>query len=308
MKGAPALIEQSQRRLAAAGGNHVGDLISWNADRIDVAREAAREVFSSVGLAELIADMDPATALSRAMAEVRRPPGILVRPFARPKGDTFAAMGIYVQNTRDGEAGDEYVCGARCRVDGTSSLIVALPPDGGASVEMALAHGETMAMHANHLVTHCETKDLSAAMVSTAKALSGVPLRDRGGFYLLPPATCGTWAKLKPGLEELGVRPIRIEMHDAPENIAVAKAAAQGALEADIAELLADVDKAGSDGMRQHAISRRVEVCRELRAKAHLYRGVLSDVADRITAKVEGLEQRFEAHLDGGSFTVPVND
>jgi hypothetical protein len=175
-------------------------------------------------------------------------------------------------------------------------------------VETALAHGEAMAMHANHLVGHCETKDLSAAMVSTAKALSGVPLRDRGGFYLLPPATCATWARLKPGLEELGVRPIRIEMHDAPENIAVAKAAAQGALEADIAELLADLDKAGSDGMRQHAISRRVEVCRELRAKAHLYRGVLSGVADKITAKVQELEQRFEAHLDGGSFTVPVND
>jgi hypothetical protein len=308
MKGAPALIEQSQRRLAAAGGHHIGDLISWNADRIDVPRDAAREVFAAVGLGDLIADMDPATALSRATAEVKRPPGILVRPFARPKGDTSAAAGIYIQNTRDGEAGDEYVCGARCRVDAASSLIVALPPDGAPAVETALAHGEAMAMHANHLITHCETKDLSAAMVSTAKALSGVPLRDRGGFYLLPPATCGTWAKLKPGLEELGVRPIRIEMHDAPENVAVAKAAAQGALEADIAELLADLDKAGSEGMRQHAISRRVEVCRELRAKAHLYRGVLSGVADKIAAKVHELEKRFEAHLDGGSFSVPVND
>src|SRR5580698_7700745 len=73
MKGAPALIEQSQRRLAAAGGHHIGDLISWNADRIDVPRQSAREVFASVGLGDLIADMDPATALSRAMAEVKRP-------------------------------------------------------------------------------------------------------------------------------------------------------------------------------------------------------------------------------------------
>jgi hypothetical protein len=33
MKAASAVIEQSQRRLAAAGGHHIGDLISWNADR-----------------------------------------------------------------------------------------------------------------------------------------------------------------------------------------------------------------------------------------------------------------------------------
>jgi hypothetical protein len=309
MKNAPALLEPSQRRLAAAGGHHIGDLISWNSERIDVPRMAARDLFASIGLGHLIPEMDPATALSRAMAEVRRPPGILVRPFARPKGDTSAAVGIYLQNTRDGEAGDEYVCGARCRVDGASARIVALPPDGPMSVDAALAHADAMASHANHLVTHCETRDISAAMVGAAKALSGVPLRDRGGFYLLPPATCGTWAKLRPGLEKLGARPIRIEMHDAPENVAVAKAAAEGALEADVAALLVDLDKAASEGMRQHALSRRVEICHELRAKAELYRGVLAGVADKLTAKVHVLEQRFQAHLDGGpSFTVPVND
>jgi hypothetical protein len=309
MKGASARIEQSQRRLAAAGGHHIGDLVSWNSERIDVPRLAARELFASVGLGHLIAEMDPATALSRAMAEVKRPPGILVRPFARPRGDTSASMGIYVQNTREGEAGDDYVCGARCRVDRGSSLIVALPPDGIAPVEVALGHAVAMAEHANHLVTHCETKDLSAAMVGTAKALSGVPLRDRGGFYLLPPASCTVWAQLTPGLELLGAKPIRIAMHDAPENVAVARAAAHGALESDIAELLKDLDRATSEGMRQHALSRRVELCHELRAKAELYRGVLAGVADKLTAKVHALELRFRAQLDGGAaFTVPVND
>jgi hypothetical protein len=307
MKGAPAILEKSQRRLAAAGGHHIGDLISWNAERIDVTRVAARELFLSVGLPHLIADMDPATALSRAAAEVRRPPGFLVRPFARPKGDTSAAVGVYIQSAREGEAGDEYVCGARSRIAGAH--VVALPPDGVPPVDAALAHAETMAAHANHLVTHCETKDLSAAMVSTAKALSGVPLRDRGGFYLLPPATCETWAKLTPGLEKLGVRPIRIEMHDAPENVAVARAAAQGALEADIAELLSDLERAGAEGMRRHAISRRVQMCSELRAKAELYRGVLAGVADKIADKVRELEQRFQTQLDSApSFSVPIND
>jgi hypothetical protein len=255
--------------------------------------------------------MDPATALSRAAAEVRRPAGLFVRPFAKPKGDTSAAMGLYLLRPRDGEAGDDYVCGARCRVDRTTTLIVGLPPDGAPAIDTALTHAEAMAAHANHLITHCETKDLSTALVGAAKALAGVPLRDRGGFYLLPPSTCGVWARLKPGLEQLGVKPIRIEMHDAPENLAVAKAAAQSALEADIAELMADLDKAAAEGMRQSALTRRVEVCKELKAKAELYRGVLSGITDKITAKVSELEQRFQQQVagnDGVSFSVPIKD
>ena len=244
-------IERSQKRVAAAGGVHIGDLISWNSVGIDVGRALARQIFGAENLAHLIPEMDPATALSRAAAEVKRPPGILVRPFARPKGDTSAAMGVYVRETREGEAGDNYTCGARCRVDGPSGKVVWLSPDGAPAIESALAHADRMADHANHLITHAETKDISAAMVGAVKALSGVPLRDRGGFYLLPPTSCPTWARLKPGLEQLGVHPIRIEMHDAPDNIAVAKAAAQGALEADLSELMSDLDKASSEGMRQ---------------------------------------------------------
>ena len=311
MNSAPALLDRAQRRLAAAGGRHIGDLISWNSERIDVSRLGARQLFASEALGHLIPDMDPATALSRAMAEVKRSTGIFVRPFSRPKGDTSAAVGIYVQKTREGETGDDYVCGARCRVDRITSTIVGLPPDGAAAMEAALTHAEAMAAHANHLVTHCETRDISTAMVATAKALSGVPLRDRGGFYLLPPSTCAAWLRLKPGLELLGVKTIRIEMHDAPDNVAVAKAAAQGALETDIAELIADLDKAASDGMRQHALTRRVEVCKELAAKAELYRGVLADVADTIAAKVHELQQRFQRQVEGNggvSFSIAVRD
>jgi len=311
MQSAPAMLERAQRRIAAAGGRHIGDLISWNTERIDVSREAVRRLFATEGLADLIPDMEPATALSRAAAEVKRPSGIIVRPFARPKGDTSAAVGIYVQTPRDGERGDDYPCGARCRVDRATSVIVGLPPEGAPAIDEALVHAEAMAAHANHLITHCETKDLSLAMVAAAKALSGVPLRDRGGFYLLPPSTCPAWARLKPGLEQLGVKPIRIEMHDAPDNVAVARAAAQGALEADIAELMQDLEKAGSEGMRQHALTRRVEICRELMAKADLYRGVLAGVTDQITAKVQDLQRRFEKHLsagDGVSFSVPLKD
>ncbi len=243
MKNGTAALQHAQKRVAAAGGHHIGDLISWNTDRINVGRVDARRVFNLIGLGALVPDVDPATMLSRAAGEVRRD-GIVTRPFAQPKNDTPAAVGVYEVKPRAGEAGDSYVYGARCRVDLLSGRVVALPPEGMPIVDTALAHAEAVAARANHLLGHCETKDLSAALVGTVKALSGVPLREKGGFYLLSPSSCPTWERIEPELELIGVHPIRIEMHDAPSNVRVAKTAAASALEADLQELMADLDKA----------------------------------------------------------------
>jgi hypothetical protein len=297
MKNGAAALQHAQQRVAAAGGQHIADLISWNTERIAVSRVDARRVFDLIGLGALIPDVDPATMLSRAAGEVRRPDGIVVRPFAQPNKDTPAAFGVYQVKTRAGEAGDDYVYGARCRVNLTTGLVVALAPEGMSVIDTALAHAEAVAGRANRLLTHCETKDLSAALVGTVKALSGVPLRDKGGFYLLPPTSCPSWVRIEPDLELMGVHPIRIEMHDAPSNKTVAKTAAASALEADIQELMQDLDKAAAEGMRKGALERRVAACKVLKAKAELYRGVLSGLTDKITGKVSTLEQQFLAHL-----------
>jgi hypothetical protein len=182
MKTGTAALQHAQQRVAAAGGHHIGDLISWNTDRINVSRVDARRVFGLIGLGALVPDVDPATMLSRAAGEVRRPDGIVTRPFAQPNKDTPAAFGVYEVKARTGEAGDDYVYGARCRVHLKSGLVVALPPERVPVVDTALAHAEMVAARANRLLTHCETKDLSTALVGTIKALSGVPLRDKGGF------------------------------------------------------------------------------------------------------------------------------
>src|SRR6185437_624283 len=129
MKNGAAALQHVQQRVAAAGGQHIADLISWNTDRIHVARVDARRVFDLIGLGGLIPDVDPATMLSRAAGEVRRPDGIVVRPFAQPNKDTPAAVGVYLVKARAGEAGDEYIYGARARVNLKTGLVVALPPE-----------------------------------------------------------------------------------------------------------------------------------------------------------------------------------
>jgi hypothetical protein len=241
---------------------------------------------------------------------VPRPKGLFVQAFARPKGDTAAAFGIYVVLGRDGEVGDEHTCGARVRVDRATGQVVALAPEGSPGIKPALDLAEQIATRAEHLRTHCETGDITTAMVNAVKALSGVPLRKWGGFYLLPPSSCQRWMALRPGLETLGVEIITMELYDAPGAMATASAAASGALEADIAELLGDLEKVATTGMRQDAIHRRVATCDELVAKAELYRGVLAGLTDRISARVLQLQQEFRRHMkdEGPSFAVRVRD
>jgi hypothetical protein len=92
--------------------------------------------------------------------------------------------------------------------------------------------------------------------------------------------------------------------------MATARAAAKGALEADLAKLLSDLDEAAKDGLRDDAAKRRVTTCDELVAKAELYRGVLAGLTDQIAARVLQLRQEFQKHIkeDGPKFTVQVRD
>lgn len=301
-----------QAGLRAAGAKHIGDLISWNTDSINVPRVEAREVFGLIGLARLIPDMDPQTALNRAVKEarLRRADGFVAMPFKRPNSDAAMAWGIYRVETKDGETGDSLVLGARVRLIG--SLAVVSPPEAGEPDGECMDRGRQIVEHANHLITHIETRDMSGALTATVNALSGVPLRNRGGFYLLPPATCEQWAALRLGLEKLGVDPFVIEMFDSPQAMATAATATRSALESDIRDLVDDLEKARGDGLRSDALERRVAACDALCARAMLFRDVLQDMAGTIEARAQALRAEFvktmesEASTDDALFTLDV--
>lgn len=298
-------IQRAQSTIASRGGTRIADMVSWNVGNIDTPRETARAVFAGID-STLIPDIEPATALSRAVAEVSRPKGLLVRAFARPKGDTTASYGVYMQSA-NGEAGDGWTCGARVRVDTLTGVVVALAPDGGTADADCLGHAGAIAVAANHLVTHAETRDVSYALVATAKRLAGVPMRNRGGFYLLAPSSGETWAAMESGLRGIGVDPIRVELFACPANTTVAASAAAGSLEADIHELVADLQQAaGEAGMRKHALRNRIDACRELAAKAELFRDVLAGKATEIEENLAKLRAGFESALAGDEVFISI--
>lgn len=314
-KKARTVVKEAQERLAAAGGKHIGDLASWNATRVDVPRETVTAIFAAEGFAHLVPNIEPAGALMRAVGEVSRTAGVMVRPFAKPHKDSPLALGFYVQQAKDGESGDDYICGARVRISVTGTAQV-FPPENAPVIAEAYAIAEAVADRANHLIEHAKTRDVSNALVAAIGELRGIPLRDRGGFYLLPVVSCETWRRLSTAVEQLGFERILIEMHDAPSNVKVAAQAAKGSLENEIAELKADLDRAtmvtdGGSGMKRNSLERRVKLCDDLVAKAELYRNVLADAATTIEDRIAKLRAGFARQLDAidadsDTFTLPL--
>lgn len=295
---AAARITSAQERAAELGAQHIGDLVSWNGARIDVPRAEARKVFGIAGAEALIPDITPTQALTRAVGEGEKPADLVVRPFESSSGPPIA-HGIYRQTPKPDEAGDEFVIGARVRIALTQTTIAHFPPAGDVPpIPEAMAYAQNIAARANHMLANCGFRDISAAMIALTRKLYGAPLRDNGGFYLLPPGSCPTWAALTPGLRSIGFKPITIRMHDSPENIAAASEAAAGSLEADIAELVADLEKATTKGMRAGAIERRVALCDELTAKAELFLGVLGGAGNTITERLKALHTAFTKRLE----------
>lgn len=286
-------IAEVQNRLRNKGARHIGDVIGWNTEDIDVERVLAKGVFEKVGMGKLIPDMDPETALNRAVKEARftKGEGLVALPFKKPNKDTPKAWGIYEFQVQEGEKGDKPILGARIRLENGVAMV--REPEENDPILVCMERAIKIAEHANHLITHAETRDVSNALSATVAALSGVPLRKRGGLYLLPPGTCETWDVLVPGLTELGVDPLVLPMYDEPKVMQQAGKAARGALESDLKELVADLEKAQTSGMRGDSLERRVAACESLIARAGLFQDVLQDMAGAIGEKAKELKASF---------------
>ncbi len=290
-------IQRSQEAIAKAGGRHIGDLVTWNFADVDVSRVKVRALFDGEQFLGMVPDLDPETALARAVGEARTPSSLTVERFSQPNKDSPVAFGVYVKKTVAGESGDNFLCGARVRI--SSDRAVTLPPEGGVLHPDAAEHAAIIATKANHIMTHAKARDLGGALVNVLKQLNAVPFRDKGGVYLLPVSSCERWSRLADGLEKFGVTPVTVQMHDAPSNVKAAAGAAKGALEEELLALKADMEKAATDGMRPSTMRHRVEDCNAIIARADLYRGVLEDAAAKIAARANEIKARFQRGIDG---------
>jgi hypothetical protein len=308
------------RRKAGAvitANEYLGMLVGWDFgsdDAFGAPRATISDVFEKHGFGGTIsASITPGNAIKATLycAGIKPGRGFLVKPLAKPNKDTPEALGIYVRRDRD-ESGDEWECGARVRWDALASTVVALPPEGSMTADAkCLEIAERFAVKANDLFGNVRVKELSEACIAAGRSLQWAPFRHKGGVYWIPPQHAERMAALLDDLETCGdergfypiVQPVFADSDD--RTVKNLERAAQTVLDEDLAELQVDLDKMMAEGMRESSVANRVAQCQALVIKAELYRRVLADHVDVVTAKIDGIRAQFESKLtatDGGVF------
>lgn len=260
-------------------------------------RQDVRNVFSENGFdPTLIEDVDAAEAIQRAAKVVSNPKHIKIIQMERPNKDTPRAVGIYLVIPRDGESGDDIVCGARVRV-ATGYSVVCLPPEDRDNISACMDIGESMVTIVNQLVNNVFNRDVSQALLAIGNKMGWLSRRrNKGGCYYLNRNNAERFAKLLKSLARMtnGMArdsqfiPHITEQYDRPLTVDSWSGAARDHYTGKTEALVKDLDRLFKDGkMRDSTMEANRDKCDAILAEAMQYqqfmKGQLNPLQDRLT-------------------------
>lgn len=290
--------------VPAAVGGYLGDLVAWRFDNFSKERRAVVALFSDLGFqAAFEHDLsEPRRALAESFREgIDYGRFLVARPLERPNKDTPYALGVYLRVRKDGEGGDDFVCGARVRLD-ANGVAVALPPDGKDPEADCLECAEQIAARANRLRERVESTELSHAMLSVGYKLAWAKFRSTGGVYWVPACNAPRMRELFDALEKLGgftatVQPLFGD--DAGRTMRNVGGAASAAIAEQIAELEKELEKAKIGKVGKRGLASRVADCQTVLIQAGLYREVLAGELATIEQTLAGIGAEFKQVIAG---------
>lgn len=289
-------LRATGERAMSDGARHLGDVVTYDAERIRIPRADLRAVFAAEGFEDhVVSEVSPQTALSRAAGKPV-PRDIIIETFVRPNKDTPHAIGIYLKTPGQDESGDTFVCGARVRV--AADTVLALSPENGQSEPKCFEIAERIAKDARELITYAETTDVTSAAVSVlTNALSGVAMRKRGGVYFLRPSSGVTWQRLADKLLPFGFVDLSYPIADDQRTTKATGHMVKASLESDLAVLRKELGDL-NDKTRESTIERRVADCDALVAKSELYADILGGWLEQLRGDTAALQEKFKKRLD----------
>jgi len=291
-------LRATGERALSEGARHLGDVVTYDAERIRIPRADLRAAFDSEGFGEHVPTaIEARSALSRAAGKPV-PKDIIIKAFARPHKDTPHAIGIYRQspNASADEAGDNFVCGARIRV--VADTVLALSPENGHAETGCFEIAERIALDARELLTYAETTDVTSAAISVLTGpLAGVNMRKRGGVYFLRPGSAAIWERLAAKLLPFGFVDLSYPMSDDHRSTKATGHMVKASLESDLAALRKEL--AGfNEKTRDTTVEHRVADCDALVVKSELYADILGGWLDQLKAETSALQDKFRKRLD----------
>lgn len=300
-----AMIEATAKRspvsLATPTDGYMGDLVAWRIGDFKQKRADMERLFADCGFAGAIDSRlaDPAAALAEAARTGDKGRHIVVKPFARPNKDTMLSFGVYTRNPEPGEKGDEWICGARVRVQ--DGAVVACGPEDGQAIAGCMEVAQDIAARAELRRVYTLNGELSTAILAAGESCMWAPFRRAGGVYWVHRDHAANMRKLLDSIEEVGefwatLQPL---MGDADGRTARnVGAAATMAMVAALEELAADLVKAEDAGMRKSTLEARELRCQQLVIQAELYREALAANAEKLNERLADIHKRFGALLN----------
>jgi hypothetical protein len=292
----------------------IGIEVSWSfgdgdAEAVTLPRDLVRNALMHHGFkGELIENPSEDTVLRTALQTVKgRSKEIVVQELRRPRKDTPRAVGVYQVQAKEGESGDNMVCGARVRIE--AGRIVALPPEGGDVIYACMAVASDLARMANSLLDNCVNRDISNALVDIGWGSAWITRRrNSGGVYFIPAGDrAERFLALLKALEvatshELRTRqfvPQVMEVYPKPLTMSMWSASARDQYDAQVADLVVELRKMEADGtMRESTVQKRADECDRLMQQAETHRMFLNEHAEIISSELARVKAKFKQRLE----------
>ncbi len=304
---------RSPIRQTNTTADSVGYLVAWqfarpgfNEGEFDVERSVVEALFASHGFAGALdgCRADPVDALKTAAKRGRRGANIMVEQIEIKGKDAPLVMGVYYQVPRSEElGGDEWILGARVRVEGGTCVVrTEQPSEGGVlSSEQYVACAKVacdVANRANRLMTHTQNTELSYAILEAGRTCYWAAFRKAGGVYWVPAGErAENFRKLLLALEPVGLFwPTVQPLFGDADGLTVRNlgAAAETALLGEIKDLTDELARAeGGKAMRESTVQARRLRCQQLVIQAEVYRSVLAGKVETFGASLKAVHERF---------------
>jgi hypothetical protein len=291
----------------------IGIEVSWSfgdgdAEAVRLPRADVRAVLAKHGFdVSLIDDMSSDTALRKALLMVKgRSKTIVIQELRRPNKDTPLSVGVYQVQARDGESGDNVVCGARVRVQG--ARVECLPPEGGTFIVECQNVAHELARIANSLISHAVNRDISDAITHIGWSCFWITRRrNSGGVYFMHSGPAAErFIGMLQDIQALTSHSARryqffpqiMEVYAKPLTMAMWRDSARDQYEAQVQDLLEQLKKVNSTSIRETTLEKRAEECDRIIAQAESHRLFLAEHVEVLAAELRKVQAGFLKKLE----------
>lgn len=250
---------------------------------------AVRAALASAGVPEeeLPGAPSPAVALHQATCEVFR--GCLVRPL--PKGGLAV---VAERETEDGSLEHQVLWHVSTAAGPTDGVRVEERAE--QEVEAVIAAGQLISTAFRAAFSSCPTSHLGDWLVRRVSYLAGVPLRQRGSVYYLPPAGTREYRRMRAALESVSSTSYQLNAIPAVRGAEAVEAVLRAVIAEAEAEA-ASMEKDLEQPMGARALDNRVARCEAVTSKVEAYERLLEQSAGAITERLGNLQAQLSTAL-----------